>query len=54
MLAQVGLGIGVALTFDINALVIAIMLVLYFVHEATAIWDVSVAGGKRDVYPVAQ
>lgn len=54
MLAQVGLPMLLALFFEINALVIAIMLVMIPIHEATAWWDVKYASGKREIPPFEQ
>jgi ABC-type spermidine/putrescine transport system permease subunit I len=39
---------------EINALVIAIMIVCLITHEATAIWDVSYAYQRREVTPTEQ
>ena len=54
LLAEVGIPIFLALQFEINALVIAIMLMFYFTHEATAIWDVSYAHTRREITPIEQ
>src|SRR5437588_3423031 len=43
-----------AIFLEINALVIAVMIVSLVAHEATAIWDVSYAYGKREVTPTEQ
>lgn len=52
--AQVGLGLLAALFLEINAGIIAFMIIVFFVHEATALWDVSYAVAKRRVTPVEQ
>lgn len=54
MFAEVGIGMSAALLLEINALVIGFMIVLFFVHEATALWDVSYAVSKREVSPIEQ
>ncbi len=54
MLAEVGLPMLIALFFEINALVIAIMLVMIPIHEATAWWDVRYASGRREIPPFEQ
>lgn len=43
-----------AIFLEINALIIAIMIVCLIAHEATAIWDVSYAYGRREVTPTEQ
>lgn len=43
-----------AMFLDINALVIAVMIVCFFLHEATALWDVSYASATREVTPIEQ
>ncbi|MDR6303339.1 hypothetical protein GGQ85_001022 [Nitrobacter vulgaris] len=39
---------------DINGLIIAFMIVMFFVHEVTALWDVSYATTLRTVTPIEQ
>ncbi|MXP48871.1 diguanylate cyclase [Pantoea sp. Eser] len=43
-----------ALFLAVNALVIGFMIVLFFCHEATALWDVSYAVAAREVKPIKQ
>src|SRR6266540_3063198 len=43
-----------AIFLEINALIIAIMIVCLILHEATAIWDVSYAYSTRVVAPIEQ
>lgn len=54
MFLEMGLPLLSALFLDVNALVIAFMIVLFFCHEATALWDVSYAVTARRVSPVEQ
>ncbi len=54
MFAELGLPMVAALLLEINALVIAFMILMFFVHEATALWDVSYAVSKREVSPIEQ
>lgn len=54
MFAEVGLPLVIALVCEINALVIVLMVAAFFVHEATALWDVSYAVTKRVVTPLEQ
>jgi hypothetical protein len=43
-----------AIFLDINALIIAVMIVCLIAHEATAIWDVRYAYGRREITPTEQ
>ncbi len=43
-----------ALFLEINALIIALMIVAFLAHEATALWDVSYAVTRREVTPFEQ
>ncbi|KAF0136136.1 MAG: diguanylate cyclase/phosphodiesterase [Methylocystaceae bacterium] len=43
-----------ALLLDINALVLAFMIVMLFVHEATTLWDLSYAVNLREITPIEQ
>jgi ABC-type spermidine/putrescine transport system permease subunit I len=43
-----------AIFLEINALVIATMIICLIAHEATAIWDVSYAYRRREVTPTEQ
>src|SRR5436305_6023512 len=43
-----------AIFLQINALIIAIMIICLIAHEATAIWDVSYAYHRREVTPTEQ
>jgi hypothetical protein len=54
MFVEVGIPLLAAMFLDVNALVIAIMIVAFFVHEATAMWDVHYATTARTVTPVEQ
>lgn len=53
-LGEAGIPVMVALLFEINALVIAIMLISLIVHEATALWDVYYAHTRRYISPWEQ
>ncbi|MBZ9861809.1 diguanylate cyclase [Mesorhizobium sp. CA12] len=54
MFAEVGIPLLAAMFLEVNALVIAVMIVTFFIHEATAIWDVRYAITARTVSPVEQ
>jgi hypothetical protein len=54
MFAEIGLPLLAAMFLDINGLIIAFMIVMFFVHEATALWDVSYATTLRTVTPIEQ
>src|SRR5258705_2763512 len=54
MFVEVAIPITAAMSFEINSLVILVMIVFWAVHEATAVWDVSYAADKREVTPIEQ
>lgn len=54
MFAEVGLPLLAAIFLEINAGIILLMIVAFFAHEATALWDVSYAVGGRNVTPFEQ
>jgi C4-dicarboxylate transporter len=54
MFAEVGVPLLGAIFFEVNALIIGVAIVAFFVHEATAMWDVSYAVTTREVSPVEQ
>lgn len=54
MLLEMGIPVLAALVFEINALVLLVMVVAFLLHEATALWDVSYAVGRRKVTPIEQ
>lgn len=54
MFAEMGAPLLAALFLEVNALVIAFMIVMFLVHEATSFWDVSYATRLRRVSPFEQ
>lgn len=54
MLAEMGVPVLAALLLEINALVLAVMVAAFILHEATALWDVSYANARRQVTPFEQ
>lgn len=54
MFVEVGIPLMLALICEVNALVLLVALIMFFVHEATALWDVSFAVSKRVVSPIEQ
>lgn len=54
MFAEVGIPLLMVLFLEVNALVILIGTILFFVHEFTALWDVSYASQTRNVSPIEQ
>jgi hypothetical protein len=52
--AEMGVAILAAMFLEINALVILIMIACFFLHEATALWDLSYASATREVGPIEQ
>ncbi|QPD04448.1 MAG: Diguanylate cyclase [Candidatus Nitrospira kreftii] len=53
-LGEAGIPVIVALLFEINALVIGVMLFALIVHEATALWGVYYAHTRRYISPWEQ
>jgi hypothetical protein len=54
MFSEVGPPLLAAIFLDVNALVIAFMILMFLLHEATAFWDVSYAVSRRRVTPLEQ
>src|ERR1700712_3822263 len=54
MFAELGLPLLAAIFLQVNAGIIAFMIVAFFIHEATALWDVSYAVTAREVTPIEQ
>jgi hypothetical protein len=53
-LSEMAIPMLAAIFLEINALIIAVMIVCLLLHEATAIWDVSYAYRTREVRPIEQ
>ena len=54
MFAEIAIPLLAALFFEINALVILLMIAGFIAHEVTSLWDVSYAIDKREVTPIEQ
>ncbi|WP_363213799.1 hypothetical protein [Mesorhizobium sp.] len=54
MFVEVGIPLLAAMFLEVNSLIIALMMVVFLIHEATAIWDVRYATTARTVSPVEQ
>jgi hypothetical protein len=54
MFAEAGAPLIAALFLEVNALILAFMIVAFVAHEATAIWDVSYATSGRVITPIEQ
>lgn len=54
MFLEMGTPLLLALFLEVNALIILLMIVLFFCHEATALWDVSYAVKTRRISPAEQ
>jgi hypothetical protein len=54
MFAEIGVPLLAAIFLQRNAGIIALMIAAFFVHEATALWDVSYAVTARNVTPIEQ
>jgi hypothetical protein len=54
MLAEIGIPLLAAIFFEINALVIAAMIVGFVLHQLTALWDTSFASQRRRITAIEQ
>lgn len=54
MLLEMGIPVLMGLFLEITSPVIALMIGSFFLHEATALWDVSYAATGREVWPIEQ
>jgi hypothetical protein len=54
MLAEMGTPVLAGLFLEINAPVLGLIIASFFVHEWTALWDVSYAVTRREVTPIEQ
>jgi hypothetical protein len=54
MFAEIGVPLLAAIFLEINAGIIALMIVAFFLHEATFFWDLSYAITMREVSPIEQ
>jgi hypothetical protein len=54
MFSEVAVPLLAAIFLEINALVIATMIVGFIAHQLTALWDVTFANDKRRVTPIEQ
>lgn len=54
MMGEAGFAVLLGLFFEINSLVLVLMLIALILHEATAFWDVSYAHRRREVSPIEQ
>jgi hypothetical protein len=54
MLLEAGIPVTAGLLLEINPPVLAVMIAAFFLHEATAMWDVTYAVTRREVRPIEQ
>jgi len=54
MLAEMGIPVTLCLFFEVTSLVLLLMVLVFFLHEATALWDIAYAAPRRDVWLVEQ
>ncbi|RDS79524.1 diguanylate cyclase [Dyella monticola] len=54
MFAEVGIPLLAALFLQVNAGIISLMIIAFFIHDLTALWDVSYAVSARWVSPIEQ
>lgn len=52
--AEIGVGMLAVALFETNAAVLAIVAVVFLVHEATVYWDLAYSSIRRDVDPTEQ
>jgi hypothetical protein len=52
--AEMAVAVLSAMFFEINALILLVMIVCFLLHEATALWDVTYASATREVTPIEQ
>lgn len=52
MLVEMGVPVVLCLYFEVNALVLLLMILTFFIHEATALWDIAYAQDKREIWLV--
>jgi hypothetical protein len=54
MLVEMAVPVTAAMTFQVNALIILLMIVCWAAHEVTAVCDVIYASDKREISPIEQ
>jgi hypothetical protein len=54
MLVEAGVPVTAGLLLEIDPMVLAAMIAAFFLHEATAMWDVTYAVSAREVRPIEQ
>jgi hypothetical protein len=54
MFGQIAVPLLACLFLEINALIFALMIVAFVLHQITALWDVSYAASRRHVSPIEQ
>lgn len=50
MLVEMGVPVLLCLYFEVTALVLVLMILVFFIHEATSLWDIAYAQDKRDIW----
>jgi len=53
-LTEMGIPILILMFLEVNALIIAVMIVFVVLHEATAWWDVAYSHSRREITPTEQ
>jgi len=54
MMGEAGIAILAGLFFEVNSLILLVMLAAWAVHEATAMWDLVYANAQREVNAIEQ
>lgn len=52
--SEMAVPILAAMLFEINALIFLVMIICFLLHQATALWDLYYAFGRRTITPVEQ
>lgn len=50
MLLEMGVPVLLCLYFEVTSLVLVLMILVFFIHEATALWDIAYAQDKREIW----
>ena len=54
MFVEMAVPITAAIALEVNALVLLVMIVFWFAHELTGLWDVTYASSKRSISSIEQ
>ena len=54
LFTEMAVPVALVMNFEVNALIIAVMILFWALHEATAVYDVAYAAAHREVTPIEQ